>query len=202
MSSTLIGTTKFFIYMQQDITKKILKWGVVAAFALLAIITVSGFISFSNTEVEYKNQFKQKFDQRTTVYDNLIVKATKQTTELTLRNDSSFRQNVQIYMEGRKDAQNVLMKWIQESNPNANYSEVASLYRNLARLIESTRRELIEHEKYLQDIALQHSNLIDKFPGTVYNAFLNRSRIVYKPISSTRTDKVIETGKDDEIKLF
>jgi hypothetical protein len=57
-------------------------------------------------------------------------------------------------------------------------------------------------EKMIQNIVMEHNNLIDKFPGSLWNSFLGRKHLEYKPITSDRTDEVIRTGKDNDVKVF
>jgi len=57
-------------------------------------------------------------------------------------------------------------------------------------------------EKMIQNVVLEHNNLIEKFPGSLWNAFLNRKHLEYKPITSDLTDDVIRTGKDNNVNVF
>jgi hypothetical protein len=180
---------------------KILKWSIIGGSVLFALIIVFNFISFSNNEIILSNSFDQKYNERTAFYDKMW-KTLSQKSQVTLKNDSSFRQNVNIIMQNRKDAPQVFMKWITESNPNANYDQVSALYQDLSRSIEAQREGFFVEEKYMQDIVLQHSNLIQRFPGSFYNLFLGRNKIKYSPITSDITDQVIKTGKDNNIKVF
>lgn len=106
----------------------IIKLGIGAGLLVFAIILVSNFIGFSNTEIEYRNSFEQKCSERTAFYDKMW-KILSQKSQIALRNDRSFRQNVDIIMQGRKDAPQLFMKWVTETNPNANYQEVSALYK-------------------------------------------------------------------------
>lgn len=182
-------------------TKTIIKIGVGALVALFTIIFIGNIIGFSNNEIELRNRFEQKISERTSFYDKMW-KILKGKSEIALKNDSSFRQNINIIMEGRKDAPQVFFKWITETNPNANYSEVSALYKDLSRAVEAQREGFFVQERYLQDIKRQHSDLIKKFPGSFYNSFYGRKEIEYKPITSTITDEVMKSGKDDNVKLF
>ncbi len=181
--------------------KTIITLSIIAGFIILGIIIAANFVSFSNEEITLRNKFDQKYQERTAFYDKMW-KTLSQKSQIALKNDSSFRQNVNIIMAGRKDAPQVFMKWITESNPNANYSEVSVLYQDLSRAVEAQREGFFVEEKYMQDIVMQHSNLILRFPGSLYNWFLDRDKLVYKPITSTITDEVMKTGKDDNVKLF
>jgi hypothetical protein len=181
---------------------KTLKIVIIAACVMLPLLLVtSGLVGFSNQEVTLRNAFKQKITERTAFYDKMW-KTMDQKSQIALKNDSSFKQNVDIIMSGRKDAQGVVFKWITESNPNANYSEVAALYKDLSRSVEAERAGFFVQEKYIQDVVMEHDNLLDRFPGTLWNTFMSRKHLVYNPITSDRTDEVMKTGKDNDTKLF
>lgn len=168
---------------------------------VLALTLVFGFIGFNNNEVDLRNQFTQKTTERTAFYDKMW-KTINQKGQIALRNDSSFRNNVELIMAGRKDAEGIFMKWVQESNPNANFQEVSALYKDLSRSVEAEREGFFQQEKVLQDIKLQHDNLLSKFPSSFYGWVLGKKKLDYKPITSDRTDEVIKTGKDNDVKLF
>jgi len=178
------------------------KWLAILAIIFVPLLIFGGCtVTNLNKEVKLRNSFTQKFSERTAAYDKMW-KVISQKSQIALRNDSSFRQNIDIIMSGRKDAPQVFFKWVTETNPNANYSEVADLYKDLSRAVESNREQFFEQEKFLQDIKLQHDNLLDVFPGSVIFTLFNRKRIDYKPITSDRTDDVIKTGKDNDTKVF
>ena len=110
-----------------------------------------------------------------------------------------------LNQQNKKHYKNVSIsakKWVQESNPNANYDQVSELYKDLSRSVEGQRDGFFMQEKMIQGIVLEHSNLLGKFPGSFYNIFFGRKPLEYKPITSDRTDDVIRTGKDNDVKLF
>lgn len=181
--------------------KSIVRIALIGGLIIFAISLFSGFIGFSNNEVDLKNRFGQKMDERTAFYDKMW-KTLSQKSQVALKNDSSFAQNVNAIMTGRKDAQGLFMKWVTESNPNANFDQVSVLYQDLSRAIESQRDGFFMEEKMIQGIVLEHNNLLQKFPGSFYNYFFGRKALIYKPITSDRTDDVIKTGKDNDVKLF
>lgn len=178
--------------------KNLVIWGTV--FALL--IFIGGcVVSKSNQDNRLRNQFNQKITERTAFYDKMW-KTLSQKSQIALRNDTSFRENINIIMAGRRDAQNVVFKWITETNPNANYAEVSALYQDLSRAVEAQREGFFTQEKVIQDIKLQHDNLLTTFPGSLILSILGRKHLVYKPITSDRTDNVISTGKDNNVDVF
>lgn len=182
--------------------KKIIKYSIFALFAIIFVGLITSVISTSNQEVDLRNRFKQKMDERTAFYDKMW-KTISQKSQVAIKNDSSFAKNVNAIMAGRKDAQGIFMKWVQESNPNANYESVASLYADLSRSIEGQRDEFFMEEKMIQGVVLEHDNIMSKFPsGFILSNFMGRTRLEYKPITSDRTDEVIKSGKDNNVNVF
>ena len=183
-------------------TSKLIKFGLIGLVGIILFSIFSSVISTSNEEVGLRNQFKQKMDERTAFYDKMW-KTISQKSQVAIKNDSSFVKNVNSIMAGRKDAPGIFMKWVQETNPNANFDAVSALYADLSRTIEGQRDGFFMQEKSIQDIVLQHDNIMSKFPsGVILETFMGRTKLVYKPITSDRTDNVIETGKDNDTKVF
>lgn len=174
---------------------------IVSVVLVLVFLAVSMFISYGNQEAKLKNAFNQKIDERTAFYDKMW-KTISQKSQIALKNDSSFYRNVNAIMSSRKDAPQVFMKWVQESNPNANYEQVSLLYQDLSRNIEAERNGFFEQEKMLQDIKKEHDNLMSLFPSGMILRMLGRTDLIYKPITSDRTDEVIKTGKDNNVNVF
>jgi len=183
-------------------TAKIIKYGIIGLVVIFIFGIFSSVMSTSNEEVGLRNRFKQKIDERTAFYDKMW-KTISQKSQIAVKNDSSFVRNVNIIMAGRKDSEGVVMKWVQETNPNANYDQVAALYADLSRTIEGERDGFFMQEKMIMDIVLAHDNIMTKFPsGFILSSFMGRTRLVYKPITSDKTDEVIKTGKDNDTKVF
>lgn len=175
---------------------------VIGAIVLLGLIIFGSSISFSNSEISLTNQFKQKMDERTAFYDKMW-KTLSGKSQVAIKNDSSFARNVDAIMTNRKDAPQVFMKWVQESNPNANYEAVSKLYADLSRAIEGQRDGFFMQEKMIQGVVLEHNNLIQRWPGSMWNSmFYDRKVLAYKPITSDQTDGVMSSGKDNNTKVF
>jgi lipopolysaccharide export LptBFGC system permease protein LptF len=179
---------------------KLVKFGFIGLGVILFLVFVGNFISFSNSEIDLRNTFEQKMDERTSFYDKMF-KIISQKTQIAVKNDESFRENVNIIMAGRKDSEQVFFKWITESNPNANYETVSAIYQDLSRAVEAQREGFFIQEKVLQDIVRQHKNLIQKFPNSFYNFFFGRLPLEYKPISSDITNQVMNTSLENDFKL-
>lgn len=173
---------------------------IIGGVLVLLASVIGTFISFSNREVLLRNNYKQKIDERTAFYDKMY-KIVAQKTQIAVKNDASFKEVVDIQMQGQKNGENVAMAWIQQSNPAATFTEVSAMYKDLSNVIEGERLGFFEQEKFLMDVVRQHDNLLDTFPGSLYNVFLNRPKLDYKPIQSSTTQEVMKTGIDNNVKL-
>lgn len=182
-------------------SEKLIKNLVIIGAVIFALFTLSGsFISFSNNEIDLRNQFEQKIDERTAFYDKMF-KVISQKTQIAVKNDSSFIKVVNAQVQGQKNGEQVMWAWVQQSNPTATFTEVTKLYADLSRAIEGERAGFFEQEKVLQDVQRQHKNLTKKLPGAFYNFFLKREDLKYSPIKADVTEEVMKTGKDNNIKL-
>ncbi len=76
---------------------------------ILGLILFSSFIGFSNDEIRLRATFKQKTDERTAFYDNM-KQIFSMKTQVAVKNDESFRKNIDIIMTSRKDADGLMMK--------------------------------------------------------------------------------------------
>lgn len=180
---------------------KLVKSLIIGSIIIIPIlIFIFWAIGVANQEVNLRNTFNAKFTERTAIYDNKVFKTIAGKAQVAVRNDSSFIAVVNAQMNGQKDAPGLFMKWIQQSNPAATFTSVSALYQDLSRTIEAVRTEFVESEKTLMDIKLQHDNLRKKFPSSIIVG--GRKELVYKPITSDRTDDVIKTGKDNNTNIF
>jgi phosphoribosyl-AMP cyclohydrolase len=170
---------------------------VLAALAGVVLLTllIAPFVSFYNNEATLRNQFVQKTTERSAFYQKMYTSISQQ-TQIAVKNDASFKEVVNAQIQGQKTAENTMMVWIKQSNPAATFTEVTKLYASLSRAIESERAGFFEQEKMMQDIKLQHDNLLNTTPGSIINVFFSRQHFDYKPISSDYTDAVFKTGKE------
>lgn len=167
---------------------------------LVLLTLIFSFISWKNDVVDLDTQYEQKISERTAFYDKMF-KIISGKTQIAVKNDNSFKEVVNAQVQGQKNGEQLMMAWVQQSNPTATFSEVSSLYRELGNTIEGQREGFFETEKILSDIVRQHTNLIKKFPGSLYNIFSGEKVKEYKPIQSTTTSEVMRTGIDDNVKL-
>ncbi len=175
---------------------------------MLVIITIIGFVGYSlvSNEISYYNQsvgieqkFKQKLNERLVILDR-VTKIVHQKLDLAHMNDSSYYRNLYVVATSRADNKNLFMKWVQESNPNANYNEVSSLYKDVSASIDNNRDELLKVELDLQTLTTNYSLLNTQVPSCFYLWFRTKT-LNYIPISTSANKIVNETGVDEQIKL-
>lgn len=170
--------------------------------AIVALFVVIGItlITFSNTEIGIRNRFEGTEKKQVSFYEQMH-KTISQKVQISKKVDESFKENVNIIMAGREDSEQVMMKWITESNPNANFSEVSALYQDLSRTIEGKRMEFFTIETQLADIEREHKDYVMTFPNSFYFSILGKEKLEYAPIQSDVTKEVFETGMDNNEKL-
>jgi hypothetical protein len=88
------------------------------------------------------------------------------------------------------------MKWITEANPNFD----TSLYKDVMDAIEGQRTIFSREQKKMLDIIREHSTLCKTYPGKWFIS--NTSEIEYTVVSSTKSKAAMETGIDDDTKLY
>lgn len=178
---------------------RIFVWVVLLGLPLIFLI--STYSSFNNKEVDLRTTFDMQMTNRTSLFDKMW-KMIAQKAQVTKAYDSSFLRIVNAAMDPRKDGAGIMMKWVKESNPTLQANTVQELYKDLSRTIESERNSFFEREETLASIKQQHSKFLRSFPNNLYNVFMGRKELEYKPITSDRTDDVIKSGKDNDIQVF
>jgi hypothetical protein len=82
----------------------LIKFGLIGLGVIMLFVFIGNFVSFSNNEIDLRNTFEQKIDERTSFYDKMY-KVISQKSQIAVKNDESFRKNINIIMEGRKDSE-------------------------------------------------------------------------------------------------
>ena len=170
---------------------------VVVAVVLTVAFTVGVmYMSCHNKEVGLRNAITAKQRDNTSEFDNM-VKIICQTAQVTDAQKNALKE---IFVEHAKARGGLgdggVMKWLQESVPNVD----TTIYNNLQNIIVASRGRWTERQKELLDLKREHDNVLDKVPS---NWFVGgRSRIEVVIISSERTEKAFQTGKDDNVDVF
>jgi hypothetical protein len=182
-------------------TSSLKKYALYGVIGVIALILIGNSVGKYNTEIDLRSTFEAKIKERTAFYDKMS-KIISQKAQIAQRNDSSFKDVVNAIMEGRQDGPNVMFKFVQESNPAATFPEVSKLFADLSRTVESERQGFFDQERVLEDIEKQHKVLLRSFPANMLFKLYGTEPLVYEPIQSSATKKVMQTGIDDNTKVF
>lgn len=131
-------------------------------------------------------------------YDDMW-KTIQQQAGVTKEYESSFKEIYTDLINGRysdKNGRGALMSWIQEDNPTLD----AGVFEKLMNTIESKRQDFATRQKELIAIEEDYNKEIVTFPGSWFLS--DRTPLDVTIVTSTKTEKVYETGIDDDVELF
>ena len=177
--------------------KKIILVSILVIFCC-GIFTVDGaYFSYNNKEVTLRTQAEAQRGKIEGVHDKMW-KVIQQKAQVSSEYKNAFSEIYPAIMEGRYSGENdgSLMKWVTEQNPNFD----TSLYKDLMQSIELLRTEFQKNQERMLDIKREHSTLCTTYPGKWFIS--NTLEIEYVVISSTKSKVVMETGVDDDVKIF
>lgn len=178
-------------------TKKIIALAS-SIFGVMAIIILFSMnISIENNEIDLRETTVAQ-NKRCEAYFDKMWKILKQKAGVTDQYKDAFMEIYPKLIEGRySQGDGTLMKWIQESNPAFD----TSLYKDLMKSIEVERTGFFNEQSVLIDMQREHKVYLQKAPN---RWFLddNLKPVEIKVITSSKTDEVYRTGKEDDIELF
>ena len=167
--------------------------------SLLSIATIIGLmgVSASNKEIKVRSKITAQVEVVEGYYDKMW-KVISQKAQVADQYKGAFKEIYPALIEGRYGAEKggTLMKWIVESNPNFD----VSLYKDLMTSIEAERTGFFMEQKLLIDLNNEHRVIRKTFPASLFVG--SRPDIKITIISSEKTKKVMQSGKEDDIDLF
>ncbi len=164
--------------------------------AVLAIILIAMYFNYNNREVALRKEAAAQNDKITTVHDTMW-KVLQQEAGVAKEYRDAFEKIYPELISGRySNDKEGMMKFIHEANPDFD----TSLYKQLMQSIEVQRGEFASAQQRMLDIIREHDTLLETMPAKWF--IKDKRHIIYKVISSTRTNQVIETRVDDDVKLF
>jgi hypothetical protein len=179
-----------------------MKWIAPLAIVGVLVLGVVGllgmYITYSNQEVELSTQFGAQTKANSVIYDK-VWKTLQQKAGVADQSADKFKEIYASIMDSRYDGKDqVLMNWIQESNPNFDMS----IYKDLSLSIEANRAEFANVQNKLIDIKREHQNLRLKIPSSIFLAIKGTKELELNIVTSSRTENAFQTGKNDDIGLF
>lgn len=165
--------------------------------ALLLLIGLMTYATYSNQEVRLRSQFNARQDANRATYDNMW-KTIGQSAQVT----ASQKQALSDIIVGNSQARagngpdKAVVKWIKEAVPNVDLRT----FENLQNIIVSSRQSFTNDQVALLDIKREHDNLLQTFPASLIVG--GRPPLVVKLVTSTRTEASFESGRDDDTQVF
>ena len=177
--------------------KKYVLWSSLAAVAGFLLLIVIVWVSASNREIDLRNKITAQQKNLEVVFDN-TWKTISQEAKVSEKYKDSFKEIYTELMSERysESDQQSLMRWVTEANPNFD----ANVYTKLMSTIGATRAEFTREQTKLLSFKNAHDNVIDKFPSSLFVG--GRGKIDVNVVTSDKTEKVFEAGKENNIEVF
>lgn len=153
-------------------------------------------ISYNNQYVRLSNLIKTKQVDNKSEFDNMWKKI-GQSAQVTEKERDSLKQIFVEYANARTDdSANKVMTWVKESVP----SVTPDMFKNLQNIITSSRDSWTMRQKEILDFKRELDNLLQIVPSKWF--LLGKQTIDVVIITSEKTVKIFESGKDDDVKIF
>lgn len=177
--------------------KKIILISALVIAIISAVSIISCYFSYNNSEIRLRAESEAQRGKIEGVHDKMW-KVISQKAQITTEYKDAFAKIYPDIISGRYsgNGDGSLMKWVTEQNPNFD----TSLYKDLMQSIEILRTEFQKSQERMLDIIREHTTLCTTYPGRWF--ITNTATIEYTIISSTKSKTVVETGIDDDVKLF
>ena len=167
---------------------------IIAGFFIVSMI--GSYFTYNNQEVALREQAEAQRGKVEGVHD-AMWKIISQKAQVSQDYRTSFDSIYTHIISGRySQGDGTMMKWIKEANPNFD----TSLYKDVMDAIEVQRTQFMKAQERMLDIKRQHGTLCKTYPSRWFIS--NTSEIEYTVISSSKSKEVMESGKDDDTKLY
>lgn len=162
----------------------------------LAGIIASFWIPAANAEVNIRSKVIAQQEVCKASADNMW-KILKEQASVTDEYKDAFMKIYPELIDGRyANDKGLLMKWVQESNPDFKIE----LYENLMNSIAAERTKFNMNQNLLIDINREHWKIRHTFPGSIFIG--RRPDIKITIITSSKTKAMYETGEENDVELF
>jgi len=179
-------------------TGSIVAIGGVVVVVVFTLILAMWAIGTSNREIELRTLIEQKQRDNTSEYDNMWKKIS-QVAQVTQAQKDALKDIFVSYAQARQTGgDDQIMTWIKESCPNVD----VGTFSKLQDIIVSSRDTFTFRQKELLDYKREHDLVLRRFPSCVLMNLFGRRPIDVTIVTSSKSEKAFETGKDDDVKLF
>lgn len=170
--------------------------GVVLSTALIVTASLGTIWSHRNTAVELEERITAQYTANQSNYDSMW----KKFKELVQVSDLQADQVKEVYtglITGRYKDDKVLFKMVKEDNPQID----TGIYAQMQREISAGRNTFDNNQKKVTDIVREYNTYVRKHIIMASMTGRQPKDMSEYIITSDKTSKAFETGKDDEIKL-
>ena len=175
--------------------------GLIIAVALLVVLVltlVGSCVSAYNSEITLRTQVEAKVKEQGIVFDN-TWKIIQQQAQVSQKYLDSFKEIYPLLMGERyKEGEAQLAKLVTEANPTID----TRLQEKLMNSIEAQRTTFTRTQKELIDINREHTQLIRRFPGSLFFSLIGRREIPISLITSQKTEDTMKSGQDNDVNLY
>ena len=168
---------------------------VIIFLAIVAVLVIMYFV-YNNREIALRNEAEAQRQNITNIFDKMW-KVFNQQGQVADKYYNDFKSIYPELIAGRyMNRSGDAWKLIREDNPLYNNE----LYKMMQVSIEALRTEFATNQTRMLDIIRQHKTLIEQSPGKWF--IKNKQPIDYVVISSSKTEDVINSRKEDDVKIF
>lgn len=163
---------------------------------LLGIVVpfLGTWVSSVNREAGLRNQYNAKLEANKASFDTMW-KTISQVMDIPTKYEEGFRRVIVESMKARNpEGKGSILSFLQESK----IDYTPELYRRVLTIIESKRDEFQSNQEALASIWKEHNDMLTKFPSSFFLS--GKQPLQLKLVTSTLTEGVFETGKDDSVK--
>jgi hypothetical protein len=174
--------------------------GIVGIVILLVAVLGSSVISCFNKEVSLRATIENKMRDNKSEFDNMWKKIA-QVAQVTDAQKNAIKEIVVGYAGARsqgRDGSGSFINALHEAIPNVD----TTTFNNLQNIITGSRDSWTMRQKELVDLKREHDKLLRSFPSNIILGMFGRREIDITIITSSKTEKTFEAGKDDDVELF
>jgi hypothetical protein len=169
----------------------------VLIFAFIGLTAVIMYFVYDNKYVTINNLYEAQVKENEVIHDEMW-KILQQQAGVTENYAESFADNYERIMNARNYG-GEMMKWITESNP----TYTSAMHEKLMVSIETYRTKFTMVQRKLISVHNELKNLLTLFPSRIFLVTIGGHVLPeLKIVTSSRTGKAFETGKDDDTDLF
>ena len=172
---------------------------------LTIVLCIVGGIFFYNVSIDKEElQLRQTVmsqQQKCGAFYDKMWKVLQQQAGVAEEYKNSFKEVYSNIITGRyADKPQLLMQWVQEKNPQFD----PSMFQSLMRQISIEREGFLQEQNKLIELNQQHLLFINPVnqPTSWFLNATQQTPVGIMIVTSTKTEEVMKTGKDDDVQLF